>query len=187
MHMPKLRRQWTVEDLDELPDDGNRYEIIGGELLVTPAPSWGHQRAVRLLARRLEDYLSVQPVGEVLIGPADVPFSRVRLVQPDAFVVPFVNGKRPQKFDDVGRLLLAAEILSPSTVRVDRVMKRVLYREEGVAEYWIIDLDARVFERSTPADARVDIFADQVEWQPSGATAPFVLDVVEYFAAVLDD
>jgi Uma2 family endonuclease len=187
MHMPNLRRQWTVDDLDDLPDDGNRYEIIDGELLVTPAPSWPHQRAILLLARRLEDYLSAQPVGEVLIAPADVPFSRVRLVQPDVFVIPFVNGRRAQKFEEVGRLLLAAEVLSPSTGRVDRVEKRVVYREEGVAEYWIVDLDARVFERSTPTDARVDIFADQLEWMPSGAAAPFVMDVAEYFAAVLDD
>ena len=187
MHMPNLRRQWTIEDLDDLPDDGNRYEIIDGELLVTPAPSLAHQRAVRLLTRRLEDYLSAQPVGEVLFAPADVPFSRIRLVQPDVFVIPFVNGRRAQRFEDVGRLLLAAEVLSPSTGRVDRVKKRVLYRKEGVAEYWIVDLDARVFERSTPADARVEIFAEQIEWQPSGATAPFGLDVVDYFAAVLDD
>ena len=186
MHMPKLRRHWTVDDLQDLPDDGNRYEVVDGELLVTPAPSWAHQRAVLMLARRLEDYLAMYPVGEVLIAPADIPFSPSRLDQPDVFVVPLVNGKRPNRFEDVRRLLLAAEVLSASTARADRVTKRVMLRDESVPEYWVIDLDARAIERSTPADARIDVIDDQLVWLPSGAAAPFHLDLSEFFAKVLD-
>jgi Uma2 family endonuclease len=96
-----------------------------------------------------------------------------------------VNGRRPRSFGDVKRLLLAAEVLSPTTARQDRVVKRGLYRDEGVPESWIVDLDSRTFERSTPADARVDVLDSRVEWQPEGATTPFVLDVVAYFAEVL--
>ncbi len=113
-------------------------------------------------------------------------FSPERLVQPDVFVVPLVDGRRPRSFGEAKRLLLAAEVLSPSTARQDRVEKRALYREESVAEFWIVDLDARTFERSTPADSRIDVLDLRVEWTPEGASMPFVLDVPAYFAEVLD-
>jgi Uma2 family endonuclease len=77
-------------------------------------------------------------------------------------------------------------VLSPSTARHDRVRKRALYRDEGVPEFWIVDLDARTFERSTPADSRVDVLDERVEWMPHGASTPFVIDVAAYFAEVLD-
>src|SRR5438876_5953385 len=108
MSMPTLIRQWTVDDLQDLPDDGNRYEIIDGALFVTPAPSWSHQRAAFELCRILDDYLARQRLGAAYIAPADVTFSPRRLVQPDVFVVPLVGVKRPASFDAVRRLLLAA-------------------------------------------------------------------------------
>ena len=151
MHMPTLKRRWTADDLRDLPDDGNRYEVIDGELFVTPAPSWMHQRAAAELFRMIAAYLEREPYADVLLAPADVSFSRTRIVQPDVFVVPLVDGRRPRQFEEVGRLLLAVEILSPSTARADRVAKRVLFRDEGVREYWVIDLDARTIERTTPA------------------------------------
>jgi Uma2 family endonuclease len=186
MFMPAFRRQWTVDDLQDLPDDGQRYEVIDGELFVTPSPSYDHQAAVALLHRRLAEYLERERIGYVLLAPADVAFSSVRLVQPDVFVVPLVNGRRPRSFGEAERLILAAEVLSPSTARQDRVNKRTLYRDEGVPEFWIVDLDARTFERSTPADARVDVLDARVEWLPEGASSPFMLDIPAYFAEVLD-
>src|SRR6478736_6139957 len=97
------------------------------------------------------------------------------------------SGHRPRSFEEVKRLLLAAEVLSPSTARHDRVRKRALYRDEGVDEFWIIDLDARTFERSTPADSRIDLFDERVEWMPDGAASgPLMIDVARYFARVLD-
>lgn len=186
MLMPAFRRQWTVDDLQDLPDDGQRYEVIDGELFVTPSPSYDHQVAIIALQRRLADYLERERVGYALLAPADVTFSPNRGVQPDVFVVPFVNGRRPRSFGDVKRLLLAAEVLSPSTARQDRVVKRALYRSEGVPEFWIVDMDSRTFERSTPADVRVDVLDARVEWLPEGASAPFLLDVPAYFADVLD-
>lgn len=186
MHMPTLKRRWTVDDLQDLPDDGNRYEIIDGELFVTPAPSWPHQRAILELTEALRDYLRREPIGEVLIAPADVTFSPARSVQPDVFVVPLIEGRRARRFEDVGRLLLAVEVLSPSTARADRVAKRTLFREEHVDEYWLVDLDARAVERSTPADARIDVIVDHLEWRVEGTAAPFALDLSAYFARALD-
>ncbi|MEO7084803.1 MAG: Uma2 family endonuclease [Gemmatimonadaceae bacterium] len=184
--MPNVKRQWTVDDLLDLPDDGNRYEIIDGELFVTPAPAWRHQEAVGALYSRLRGYADQQRIGHVFAAPADVGFSRTRLVQPDVFVVPLVDGRRPEHFDEVRRLLLAIEVLSPSTSRADRVAKRMLYRSENVSEYWIVDLDARIIERSIPAESRPELLVDKIVWHPDGATEPLVLELVDYFAAVLD-
>jgi Uma2 family endonuclease len=186
MPMPLRARIWTVDDVLALPDDGNRYEVIDGELLVTPAPEWRHQEAVGELYSLIREYLKRERVGHALVAPADVAFSARRLVQPDLFVVPLVNGRRPERFEDVGRLLLAAEVLSPNTARADRVAKRTLFRDEGVPDYWIVDLDARTIERSTPADARSELFVDSATWHPDGASAPLTIDVPAYFEAVLD-
>jgi Uma2 family endonuclease len=186
MHMPTLKRYWTVDDLDDLPDDGQRYEVIDGELFVTPAPSIDHQAAVGALYRILAAYLEKERVGFALMSPSDVRFSPKRGVQPDVFVVPLLLGKRPRKFIEVKHLLLAAEVLSPGTARADRVVKRALFRDEGVAEFWIVDLDARTFERSTPADSRVEVLDARVEWHPDGASTPLVIDLSRYFADVLD-
>ena len=187
MHMPAFRRQWTVDDLQDLPDDGQRYEVIDGELFVTPSPSYDHQAAVARLYRQLAEYLEGERIGYAFVAPADVTFSSERLVQPDLFVVPLVSGRRPRSFGEVKRLLLAVEVLSPGTAREDRVVKRGLYRSEGVPDFWIVDLDSRTFERSTPADARIDVLDTRVEWLPEGASVPFVLDVASYFAEVLDE
>ena len=187
MAMPTMRRDWTVDDLLDLPDDGNRYEVLDGERLVTPAPTLDHQRAVLALGRLLNDYLATNRVGEAIVSPADVTFSPRRLVQPDVFVIPFGDtGRKVSRFVDVGRLVLAVEILSPSTARADRVMKRRVYRDEGVPEYWIVDLDARTIERSTPADERVEVLADAIDWLPSGATAPLRIDIGAYLSGALD-
>jgi Uma2 family endonuclease len=185
--MPNLNREWTVDDLENLPDDGNRYEVIDGELFVTPAPSLTHQRAVLRLAQILGAYLDTERVGYLVIAPADVVFSNKRGVQPDLFATPPVNGHSPKRFEDAGRLLLVVEVLSPSTARSDRVVKRMLFRDEGVPEFWIVELDSRTFERSTPTEARPEILVDQLTWHPEGTSNPLVIDLPAYFAAVLDD
>ncbi len=169
-----------------LPDDRNRYEVIDGELLVTPAPSWPHQWVVGELFRHLANYLQSQRWGEVVISPADISFHEDMLVQPDLFVVPIgSDGRRPRHWGDVRALLLAVEVVSPTTARADRQVKRRLYQREGVGEYWIIDADARVVERWRPADERPEIVTTTLTWQPQPAAAPFELDLVEFFDRVL--
>lgn len=186
MAMPQLKDRWTVAERDALPDDGNRYEVIDGELFVSPAPTLRHQAAIGVLYRMLAEYLDRERVGYAFVAPADVVFSPTRGVQPDVLVLPLASGRRPEHFDDVRHVLLAVEVLSPSTARADRVAKRRLFREEKVDEYWIVDLDARTFERSTPADARVEVLAEQIEWQPRHATTRLAIDVGAYVARVID-
>ncbi len=92
MGMAAPYTRWTADRRAALPDDGRRYEIIDGELLVTPSPGVRHQRAAFALAVRLRGYLVRHPVGEVIIAPADVEFSDDTVVEPDVVVVPLVRG-----------------------------------------------------------------------------------------------
>jgi len=92
-----------------------------------------------------------------------------------------VNGRRPRTWDEVGRLLLAVEVLSPSTARKDRVAKRSLYQRYGVPEYWLVDVDGGVVERWRPCDERPEILTDRLEWQPSVEHTPLSIDLIAYF------
>mgnify|MGYP001583031036 FL=1 len=174
-------RYWTPDDVWALPDDGNRYECIDGMLLVTPSPRWSHQELVLAFADRLRTWVNAQRVGRMLIAPADVRLTRTALVQPDVFIAqPRGDGSPAQETDADLRLLLAIEILSPSTARRDRTVKRAFYQHTGV-EYWIVDPDARVVERWLPDDARPEILSESLTWQPAGAREALVIDLVALF------
>ena len=183
MSMPLSDRHWTVDDLATLPDDGNRYEIIDGELLVTPAPSWRHQRIVRALFKRLLAYLEQHPIGEVLTSPADVAFARDFSVQPDLFVVPLDRERHrpPETFAEAGRLLLAVEVMSPGSMRTDRYRKRPRYQKERVEEIWIVDGEARLVERWPPDDTVPEVLREELGWHPDPTHQPLVVDLVAVF------
>jgi Uma2 family endonuclease len=177
--------QWTVEAMWQLPETGDRYEVIDGVLFVTPSPTDEHQDAAYILARLLGSFLEESPVGWVRMAPADVRFARDRGVQPDVYVAPLVAGRRPRGWQQIRHLLLAVEVLSPSTAEYDREEKRRLYQEHA-DEYWVVDLDARRIERWRPEDTRPEIVDVSLEWRPPGAGEPLVLDVPAYFREVLD-
>ena len=181
MGMPQAATRWTAEMVRALPDDGKRYEVIDGELFVTPAPNVRHQRGIARLQLPLMLYVESRGVGETLASPADISTSEDRLVQPDIFVIPGNLG-RVKSWKQITRLLLAVEVLSPSTARADRQVKRRLYAEIA-DEYWIVDLDARLIERWRPGDTRPDIVTDRLLWQPAQAD-PFAFDLPQYFAEV---
>src|SRR5688572_10338345 len=147
MGMPAQKTVWTAEMARALPDDGKRYEVLDGELFVSPAPSALHQRAVAHLYEILAPYTRVHGIGETMMSPADIEFSEHRLLQPDVFVAPLIDGRRIRSWREVKVLLLAAQILSPSTARADRFEKRYILQDARVPAYWIVDLDARAFER----------------------------------------
>jgi Uma2 family endonuclease len=183
MGMPALPTTgWTVDTLHTLPDDGKRYEIIDGELFVTPAPYLAHQMIAGELYARVRQYLRAHPVGRAILAPADVRVGDRTSVQPDIFVIPQAKGPFPRVWSPLGTLLLAIEVLSPTTARVDRGPKRVLYQREGVPEYWIVDLDAQLIERWRPDDQRPEVLTGRIEWRPSGLVEPLAVDVAELFA-----
>jgi Uma2 family endonuclease len=190
MGMPaeKIRR-WTTAEVRELMDESRpwpRYELIDGQLIVTPAPSWTHQWAVALLWKLLHEYVSANPVGVAMMSPSDLELEEGHITQPDVFVVP-ISGRHPKSWPEVKTLLVAVEVLSPSNARYDRVDKRKFFQRVAVPEYWVVDLDARVIERWTPSDARPEIVDDALIWNPGGAAKPFALDLPAYFAEVHRD
>ncbi|MGH9765443.1 MAG: Uma2 family endonuclease [Blastocatellia bacterium] len=138
----------TVADLDAMPDDGNRYEIIEGELLVSKAPSIQHQLVFGELFYNLRSYLKLNPIGEV-IATAGLVFSENNAVIPDIL---FIRAERLAEVITRERVIgapdLVIEILSPGAdnERRDRTAKRQLYGRFGVREYWIVDPLQRLIE-----------------------------------------
>jgi Uma2 family endonuclease len=187
MGMPQTTQFWTPDDVRALPADGRRYEVVAGELLVTPAPTFPHQEAIRLLIRALGDYVQQAKVGHAAMSPADLTPEPGALVQPDAFVVGLVAGRRPRDWADIERLLLAIEVLSSSTARADRTIKRRLFQRAGVPEYWIVDLEARLVERWRPGDDRPEILTERLEWVPEPGIGPLTIDLPEFFGRVIGD
>ena len=174
---------WTADMARRLPDDGNRYEVVYGELLVTPAPRLWHQELVRRLVVALANYLDSHRAGLVLVSPADISWGQDVLVQPDVFVVP-VQQARTLEWSAIRDLLLVAEVLSPSTPGHDRFTKRRRYQEAGVPLYWIVDGETRQVEVWTPADTFPRLERERLLWQPEGAGATFTLPLQDLFRAI---
>jgi Uma2 family endonuclease len=137
----KIEPILTIIDLEAMPEDGNRYELIEGELFVSRAPSLDHQRIVRNLLIAFGDYLRQNPVGETFPGPG-ILFSLFSGVIPD---VVYISNERRKEIATgthiTGAPDLVVEILSPGVEneRRDRKAKLQLYRKYSVKEYWIVD------------------------------------------------
>ena len=127
-------REFTAADLEVMPDDGNRYEIIDGALIVTPAPVPRHQMVLGRLYSRMD--AGCPPGLVVLFAPLDVRISELTVLQPDLLVAPrsaFAEKNLP------GSPLLAVEVLSPSTRHIDLGLKRSAYGAAGCPSYWVVD------------------------------------------------
>ena len=138
---PEPRRKLDYSDLQATPNDGKRYELLQGELLVTPSPSTVHQRVSRRLQRQLEDYFHGRAIGEVFDAPLDVIFTPHDVLEPDLLVV--ADQSHVSKRGIEGPPLLVVEILSPSTRKFDLGPKYRRYAELGVQHYWIVDPDGK--------------------------------------------
>jgi Uma2 family endonuclease len=137
-------RPLTYDDLLEMPDDGQRHEIIGGELIVTPAPSWNHQRVLGEIYRLVDDFARQSGEGKVVFAPFDVVLGPHDIVEPDLVFMASAQGPMPgeqQFFEGAPHLLV--EVISPSSRQTDRVKKMALYARSGVREYWIADPEKR--------------------------------------------
>ena len=189
MAMPAVRpHRWTRAEVDHLVDERPgytpRYELVAGELLVTPAPSRRHQRILVRLLVLLEPYVTKHKLGEIFWGPAELPLVTGERYEPDLFVIPFVDGRPAPDDLELTPAVLVCEALSPGSARHDRLTKRYAFQRNGVPDYWIIDGDAEVFEVWRPADERPAIVDERLVWLPAGATKPFELDVRGFFASV---
>ncbi len=142
MATPSQAIKLTYEDYCNTPDD-ERYELLDGDLFMTPAPRVSHQKAVIKLGARLYYFVEERELGVVLSSPCDVVLSDTDVVQPDLL---FVSNERAHIMTEEnfqGAPDLVVEVLSPSTADRDLTVKRALYAKHGVKEYWIVDTDAR--------------------------------------------
>ena len=179
--MPLAPEYYTADLVREFPDDGNRYEVVWGELLVTPSPASQHQRVVARLFRRLADFCDALGTAEAMLSPADISWSEDTLVQPDVFVVPR-NQARAKDWASKRDLLLVAEVLSPSTARQDRFAKRELYQSRRVPLVWLCDIERAQVEVWTPDATRPVIERERLQWHPEGARAPLIVALPALFS-----
>jgi Uma2 family endonuclease len=140
----------TYEDYCLLPDDGKRYEIIDGELFVTPAPRTLHQKIVTWLAHYLSAFLLENPLGQVFVAPLDVVFSDFDVVEPDIVYVSRERASVLTEKNIQGAPDLVVEVLSETTEKRDLTLKLRLYARNGVKEYWAINpspISGKIYRR----------------------------------------
>ena len=171
---------YTADMVRSLPDDGNRYETVHGELLMTPAPRAWHQEVIGRLGHALRSYLVEHPCGHLFLSPADISWSDDTLVQPDLFVVD-IDEARTMEWASMKDLRLVVEVSSPSTARYDRFTKRRLYQEVNIPAYWIVDPEKRLVEVWTPGLKFPKVEEKRVAWSPEGAEQPFAVDLDTLF------
>jgi Uma2 family endonuclease len=136
--LEKQAKRWTYEEYYRL-DDGRRYEIIDGDLLMAPAPDTWHQDWSRELTLIVATYVKRTKLGKVFIAPVDVVLDPENTVQPDLVFVSAANLPIIQHRAIFGVPDMVVELVSPSSVRRDRYDKKALYARFGVKEYWIGD------------------------------------------------
>lgn len=173
--------RYTVDDLENFPDDGNRYELLDGMLLVTPSPSGWHQ----VIANRIQTRLSVAldwPGHAFVVGPGAVVRTPNTQLQPDVLVVPSRFGPDID-WRKVSENWLAVEILSRSSRVYDREFKRDAYFALGVRQVWMVDRRAKIVEVSV-APGSSEIVRDVIRWRVPTLELIVSISLEEIFAGL---
>jgi Uma2 family endonuclease len=179
MRMATKLKQWTLDELHSLPDDGNKYELVHGELFVTPAPSDDHETILARLSELLVPYVRDNGLGLVYRPRAVFRFEGSE-VEPDLMV----RAPAPGIGDEWERAPLPSlivEVFSPTTRRRDATYKKELYAEAGIPEYWMIDPGRRTVTVVLPSEPDRTV-AETLVWQPSGASRPLTVRVADLFS-----
>jgi Uma2 family endonuclease len=179
MHMALHTQPWTLEMLHRLPDDGNKYELVRGELFVTPPPSMQHETLIAVLARILDPYVEANALGLTYRARAVVRIKDDE-VEPDLMV------RQPPRsggndWENAPFPILLVEVISPGTRRRDFNEKRLFYSDNGVPEYWVVDADKRavhVFRLGTAPF----VVSDVLRWHPGAASTALEINLPELFA-----
>lgn len=187
MAMASVVPRYTAAEVRRFPDDRLRYEVIRGDLVVSPAPGTHHQLAVVELVAALKAYVDAHGLGIVLPAPFEVEFTGDSAVQPDVLVI--LNDRMGLLTDKRlnGPPSLVVEVVSYSSKRTDRLQKRQLYMEEGVPDYWIVDTEQRHVERWSPGAFAPEVLEHSLVWEPVPGVAPLTLNVAELFRHVHRD
>jgi Uma2 family endonuclease len=176
-------RPLTYDDLLAMPDDGQRYEIIGGELFVNPPPTWGHQLVIGRLYEVLRDYVR-QAGGQVTFAPFGVLLSPHDAVEPDLIFLAARWPRVPSKDNTIDYPPdLAVEVISPLSRRKDRVAKMALYARAGVPEYWTADPSEReLIMNHLQGNQYVQVAPDADGWLTSPTLAGLRVNPADIFA-----
>ena len=188
MEAKSTRKRWTYAEFARLPSEGStRYEVIGGEVLMTPAPSIRHHRIVGRLFSGLFVFVEANDLGEVFPSPLDVLVAEGDYLEPD---IVFVGSDRSHLVSDrgvEGPPDLVVEVISPSTAARDRGIKLERCRLYGVAEYWVVDPDERTIEvwdlDGGATDPAVHGNGATLRWTPLATGATLKIDLAELFGA----
>lgn len=177
MAMPIAVPRYTIADLDRLPDDGNRYELLAGVLLVTPAPGPPHQLVLGRLTMVLSAYLL--PSGAaVLVTPGAIQSGDDTQLEPDLLVIPTAMAHH-DSWRKIKGWWLAVEVSGRGSRIYDRDFKRDAYLALGVREYWRLDLTERRLYRSVPGRSGEVGHADLVSWHPPEMPVPLTISIPE--------
>jgi Uma2 family endonuclease len=177
-------RPLTYDDLDHFPDDGQRREIITGELTVTAAPTPVHQQIAERLVRLIGNFVELHQLGVLYPAPIDVRLSATDVVEPDLVFISEARSSIVSEKYISGAPDLVAEILSPSSQRTDLVRKRALYAHSGIGEYWIIDPDRKTVQIHRLAEGVYVPVVDAKGQPVSEIFAGLVIDVERLFANI---
>ncbi len=174
------RSIWTVDDLERLPDEGGRYEVLHGELLMTPLPAVPHQRVAARLTRRIGNWCDANAGWECL-APGGVFVSETTWLAPDLAVYLVADGAPIVDWRLLPPPALVIEILSPSTTRTDRHRKRPAYLAHGVGVVWLLEFETRLMERWTAASEFPERAGDALVWSPGRDEPPLVIESAAIF------
>ena len=180
MLMDTATRPWTLAERDRLPNDGNRYEVVYGELFVTPMPAPRHQEIVKRMFRILDAFVEAHHIGSAYESGTDVIFDEHNGVVPDVAVYSFGPDNLPEHWKDAPKPMLVVEVCSDATWRRDVGPKRRLYVEREVPEYWIVDGDDCEVRVVRPGHDDV-VVRDVLRWQPPNADAALEIPLREVF------
>ena len=181
MGMALTVRRYTVADLEQFPDDGNRYELLDGMLIVTPSPRLRHQA----IASRIGAYFvaALQRSGDAMVfAPGAISSPPRTQLQPDVLVVP-AHFTIASEWVDVTEHWLAVEVLSQSSRVYNREYKRDAYLELGVREVWLVDPQRKCFE-TTRARGIVQTVYDTIVWSHPNVNVTVSIDLGEVFAGL---
>jgi Uma2 family endonuclease len=173
--------RYTIDDLDRFPEDGNRYELLDGVLLVTPAPRAVHQ----VVASRIQGMLIAalqQPGYANVVGPGAISVPPSTQLQPDILVYPARFGPSVD-WAKVTEHWLAVEVLSRSSRMYDREFKRDAYFALGVPQVWLVDIRDHGIEVCRGRGAG-QVFTDTIRWRVPTVDVELSIDLAEVFAGV---
>lgn len=178
--------EWTYNDYKALPDDGRRYEIVNGVLLLMPSPNRSHQKVALEIASYLRTHVQTAGLGEVYIAPFDVELADDTVFQPDVLVVLNANLDKATEDGVIGAPDLVVEVISPYSGPHDRITKYEKYARAGIPEYWLANPEKRTVEVMVLEDGTYrspGIFQGQ-DTLPSRVVPGFPVQVEQFFATL---